>query len=421
MSGKENKQVKEERREDNGRSEKAADVTQFDYVLMGVADMHEYGQNANGAMMPQLEKVYSLKWSSTPGRSIGYTFCSMIMPNGQPDPACTRNTAQRQLDRLDKMGMKIMSAFECEFMVFEGGDVAKPMGKGKLQYANLDLLDEDIDFFLDLMDVLRGSGLPVELLNNEYDPGQYEITMQPTFGMEAADSVFLLRYGVRAFSKRRGNEATFMARPAYPQNANGFHLNHSLWTRDGQDVFFDASDPEKLSSFARHWLAGLLHHAPAICALVSPTVNCYQRLHEMLAPSEVFWSTSDRLSLVRVKSSQTEAYLENRVPSSACNPYLALAATIAAGLDGVERKLACPPQGRSKGEVKSYLPKTMAEGLGELEKDTVLKEAIGTKVVEYFISLKRDFEVKHFENNSSSDMSRAEVIAQERKYYMPFI
>nr|KAG5709576.1 hypothetical protein BaRGS_001626 [Batillaria attramentaria] len=373
-------------------------------------------------MMPQLEKIYSLKWSSTPGRSIGYTFCSMIMPNGQPDPACTRNTLQRQLDRLDKMGMKIMSAFECEFMVFEGVDTSKPKGNGQMQFASLDLLDKDIDFFLDLMDALRESGLPVELLNNEYEPGQYEITTQPTYGMEAADSVFLLRYGVRAFSKRRGNEATFMARPTYPPSGNGFHLNHSLWTRDGQDVFFDASDPEKLSSFARHWLAGLLHHAPAICALVSPTVNCYQRLHTLLSPSEVSWSKADRHSIIRVRTSQTGAYLENRVPSSACNPYLALAATIAAGLDGVERKLACPPQRHCRGATKpSFLPKTMAEGLVELEKDTVLKEAIGAKVVEYFISIKRAYEVKHFENSTASDMSRAEVIAQERKYYMPFI
>ena len=378
---------------------------------------------ANGIIMPIPGTAREMKWSSTPQRRVGHVLSTLLFSSGQPDPACSRHTALRQIARLEQLGLRVKSAYEMEFMLFEQGDTSRPMGRGRKQYSNMALLDEDLDFFLDLMDTLRGSGIPVEFFNNEFDEGQYEITLEPTYGIESPDAVFMARYGIRAFSQRRGYQATFMARPAYPQAANGFHLNHSLWTEDGKDVFFDASDPARLSAFARHWIAGLLQHSPALCTLVCPTVNCYQRFNEGLAPNIIYWNLDDRQCVFRAKTSSTGAYLENRLPSSACNPYLALAATIAAGLDGVERKLECPPPGppeERQGAVPN-LPKTLSEALDKLEEDVVLKEAVGSKVVDYFSLLKRDFEVKHFENNKTKDMSRAEVIEAERKYYMPYL
>ncbi|KAK7100788.1 hypothetical protein V1264_023670 [Littorina saxatilis] len=388
-------------------------------------DIEEYASThyANGIIMPLPDTAFEMKWSSTPKRRIGHAISSLLFSNGEQDPVCSRHTAQRQIDRLKKMGMKIKSAYEMEFMVFESEDASKPMGGGKKQYGNMELLDENLDFFLDLMDTLRDSGLPVEFFNNEFDEGQYEITMEPRTGIEAADAVFLARYGIRAFSRRRGYNSTFMARPAYPQNANGFHLNHSLWTKDGKDVFFDEADPQRLSVFARQWIAGLLHHTPGLCALFSPTVNCYQRFSSGLAPNTVYWNIDDRTCTFRAKTSSTGAYLENRLPSSACNPYLTLSATIAAGLDGVERKLECPQPGPPKEGEKAgpVIPKTLDEALDCLNKDTVLKEAVGAKVVDYFTLLKRQFEIKHFENNATPDMSKAERIEIERKYYMPYL
>ena len=417
---------------------------------------YEDSHYANGVIMPLADTARETQWSSTPGRRLGHVLSTMLLPGGEPDPACSRHTCLRQIQRLALRGLRIKSAYEMEFMVFEeGGDTSRPVGRGRKQYGNMELLDADLDFFLDLMDALRGSGIPVEFFNNEFDEGQYEITLEPTYGVDSPDAAFMARYGIRAFSQRRGYGATFMARPAYPQAANGFHLNHSLWTVAGQeDVFFDASDPLRLSAFARHWVAGLLHHTPALCALVCPTVNCYQRFSAGLAPSVVYWNLDDRTCTLRAKTSATGAYLENRLPSSACNPYLALAATIAAGLDGVERQLACPEpgppggeeegQGKGKGQGQGkglgqgqgkgqrqgkglvegevpVLPKTLSEALDCLQKDAVLKEAVGSKVVDYFTLLKRDFEVKHFENNTTKDMSRAELIEVEKKYYMPYL
>ena len=388
-------------------------------------DIKEYEDShyANGTFLPQPDTARQLCWSSTPQRTIGHVHCTLLDPKGQPDPVCSRATALRQLQRLENMGMTFKSSFEMEFMVFnDGGDPKRPLGGGKKQYANMELLDEDLDFFLDLMDTLRASGLPVEFFNNEYDEGQYEVTMEPRDGVEACDAVFLARYGIRAICRRRGYGATFMARPVYEQHANGFHLNHSLWTSDGRDVFFDAASPDRLSQFARHWVAGLLHHAPALCAIYCPTVNCYQRFGSGLAPDVVYWNLDDRLCSIRAKTSATGAYLENRLPSSACNPYLTLAATIAAGLDGVEKKLQCPQPGPPAEECKAGLrvPRTLEAALQNLKQDEVLREAVGTKVLDYFAIVK-NFEMKHMENNTSADMSKAAVVEAERKYYMPYL
>lgn len=363
-------------------------------------------------------------WCSTPSRRIGNLVCDLLYANGEQDEVCPRDTLRRQLRRLEAMGIKLRSSFECEYMVFRK-DTSEPLGGGVLQYGNADLLDQDLDFHLDLMDVMRGSGIPVEFFNGESELGQYEITMTPTEGLEAADAAFFLRYGIRAFCQRRGYRATFMTRPCFPGHSNGMHLNHSLWGSDGRDVFHDANDSQHLSTFARHWVAGLLRHGPALAALVCPTVNCYRRLCDGLAPSAIYWNLEDRLSTIRAKASKSGAYLEFRLPSSACNPYLAIAATIAAGLDGVERKLPCPDPGIPGRTVSPDnavpLPTSLTEALNALEKDVDLKNALGQKVVERFITLKRDFEIKYFQNNTTADMSTAEVTAVEAKYYMPYI
>ncbi|XP_076462927.1 lengsin-like [Babylonia areolata] len=378
---------------------------------------------ANATFLPIPSTARPLQWSSTPDRKLGHVFCTLLF-DGKPDPVCPRHTVLRQMEKLEAMGMRFKSSFELEFMMFEGGDVSKPMGGGRKQYGNMELLDDNVDFFMDLLDSLKASGVPVEFFNNEFELGQYEITLEPVEGVAAADAAFLARYGIHAFSRRRGHQATFMARPVYPLVASGFHLNHSVWTTDGRDVFHDPQDPDNLSDFARHWIAGLVHHAPALCAVVCPTVNCYQRFSSGLSPSLNFWNLDDRTCLFRAKAGSSGAYLENRLPSSACNPYLVLAATIAAGLDGVERKLPCPRPGPPTGEAEKEacrVPGSLSEALDALDKDVALKERMGPKVLDYLALLKRDMELKHFENNTTPDMSRAERVEVERKYYMPYL
>lgn len=377
----------------------------------------DYKLYPNGYLRPLPSTTRPLAWCSGPGRRFGHVMCQVDV-RGERSEACPRLAVQRQLDRLEKKGLKMKSAFEIEFMVFDGKSTEPIFGKMK-PYANFDLMDSKLEFFTDMYRVLAESGIDMEYLFPEYEPGQFEVSMKPHFGLRPADDAFLFRFGARAFSRRRGHTATFMARPIYENHTSGFHFNHSLWTQDGRDAFFKADDPLKLSTLARHWIAGLLEHAPAITALSCPTVNCYHRLHEGFAPSSVYWNVDDRLCTIRAKTSETGAYLENRVPSSACNPYLAVAATLAAGLDGVERQLACPSPGPR--EDCPALPTSLGQALDCLEKDVVLTQALGSKVVEQFVAIKREYEVKHFASRTSSDMSKAEIIAMEREHYMPFM
>nr|KAG5700801.1 hypothetical protein BaRGS_035004 [Batillaria attramentaria] len=270
-----------------------------------------------------------------------------LVPRDMINQACRDGvgiSAERQLERLGKLGLKMKSAFEMEFVVFDSKTM-EPLGGRVTPYACFDIMDRNLEFYTDLYKELADSGLAMEYLFPENEPGQFEVTMKPLFGLSSADDAFLFRYGARAFSSRRGCTTTFMGRPFHDFDSSGLHLNHSLWTEDDQDVFFDDSDAQKLSGTARHWIAGLLEHAPAITALSCPTFNCYHRLYNGCAPSKIYWNLDDRLCTIRVTTSRTGAFLENRLPSSACNPYLALAATIEAGLDGVERKLLCPPPG----------------------------------------------------------------------------
>ncbi|KAK7501230.1 hypothetical protein BaRGS_00007715 [Batillaria attramentaria] len=379
----------------------------------------EYAMFSSGYLHPLPSTCRPLAWCSAPNRRIGHVMCQMKV-KGEILEACPRRAAQRQLDRLHKMGLKMKSAFEMEFMVFDSKTM-EPLGGKVFPYANMEILDRNLEFYTDMHRVLLESGVSMEYLFPEYEPGQFEVSMKPVFGLESVDNAFLFRYGVRAFSNRRGYTTTFMGRPFYDYNTSGLHFNHSLWTKDDQDVFFDASDPLKLSGLARHWIAGLLEHAPAIAALACPTVNCYHRLHEGFAPGKIYWNEDDRLCTFRAKTSQTGAYLENRIPSSACNPYLVLAATIAAGLDGVERKLACPPPGPSGKSEPNGLPRSLGEALDFLEKDVALKSSLGSKLIEDYIAIKREFEVKQIESCTSGDMSKAERIVKEREYYMPMM
>ncbi|XP_076440692.1 glutamine synthetase-like [Babylonia areolata] len=369
----------------------------------------------NGIMRPLAGTVRPLEWCSAPKRRIGAVLCQLELGEMEKFEECPRQVAQRQVDRLAKKGFKLKSAYECEFDVVRR-DNQEPLGDCPvIPYGNLDLMDRNLDLLTDMLNVLRASGVRLEYFFPEYQAGQYEASMQPQWGVGSADDAFMFRYGVRSYCYRQGLQATFMPIP-YPNFCSaGLHFNHSLWSQDGHNVFHDPTDPLKLSTTARHWIAGLLEHAPALTALCCPTLNCYRRLGRGFAPGPIYWNIDDRLCTFRAKITGGNVYLENRVPSSAGNPYLVLAATIAAGLDGVHRQLAWPSPGcpESQEEVRR-LPGSLADALEALEKDEVLIEALGGKVVEYFLAVKQDIEIKHFQAFTADDVE----LVKQREYYM---
>ena len=144
-------------------------------------------------------------------------------------------------------------------------------------------------------DKLIASSIDVETFQTEYAPGQFEMAIKPTFGISSSDNTFRFKEAVKEMARDKGKAVTFMCRPFTDGVNNGFHYNHSLWRTDGSSAFFDGSKEEgKLSELAKHWIAGLCAHAPAMAALCCPTVNCYRRMHTTWAPHRADWGIENR-------------------------------------------------------------------------------------------------------------------------------
>ena len=330
-----------------------------------------------------------------------------------------------QLDTLwKKHGLLIKSAFEYEFDVFKEG-TTDPMGGGQNEGYCWDVRawGRHHDLFSAFVDVLEATGVEISSLMPEMLPGQWEITTEPLEGVGAGDTGFYVKNAVKGFFQSRGYTATFMSKPSVDTpGGTGMHLNHSLWSREGgteRNILLDAEDPERLSSTARHWLAGLLTHAPALTALCCPTLNCYRRLFNLGAPSKVVWAVNDRNALIRVHTARDNVFFENRLPSGPCSPYLALAATVAAGLDGLDRALTCPPAQHVHSGPQCAgpdLPKTLAQALDALEADEQLRGVLGERFVGCYVRVKRENEVQRFERAGLT--TEAQQIEFERQMYI---
>ena len=223
------------------------------------------------------------------------------------------------------------------------------------------------DFLYQMDDYLLESNINIELHQTEYSPAQIESVLQPRYGIASPDQLFQFKQGVREIAKKRSILATFMTMP-FPGVGNGLHFNHSIWNNTtGENAFYNANEDDNLSNFAKHWLAGLLKHVPALSLICGPTVNCFRRYHNAWAPDSINWDIDDRNATIRVKNDGPQGtYMENRLPGGSANPYLVLATTIAAGLDGVINKLECPPATPAD-QVKEKVPYTLQEALDALQ------------------------------------------------------
>ena len=187
-----------------------------------------------------------------------------------------------------------------------------------------------------------------------------------------------------------------MPKPLYSECCNGLHFNFSLrHSSDRTDAFTSGRDPSRLSDLAYHWLAGLLEHSAALSTLCNPTVNCYRRLHNEWTAGLAYYDLDDRHAAFRVRNTTPEAFVESRIPSGAANPYLVVAAHVAAGLDGLSRRLRCPA--RRDLERCERLPKTLELGLRALEGDEVMVRVLGEEFVQAFCFIKRSVELKKLE------------------------
>ncbi|BFZ16369.1 hypothetical protein BsWGS_19408 [Bradybaena similaris] len=373
-------------------------------------------------MLPDLSTLRPLSWLCIGDRKIGHVLCDLYNMKGHQVMSSPRAIVLKQLHDLKDLGFMIMTAYEVEFIVYQKGTL-KPFGGERKELANMMRLDTELTFYYDLMTSLLASGIPIETQMEESAPGQIEYSMRPLFGITMADSVHRLRYITKSVCDRSGLMATFMARPTIDKSNSGFHLNHSLWTLDGQNAFYDPDQDHHCSEILRHWVAGLIHHGGALTALMNPTVNCYQRLHNHFTPTDNIWNYNDRNARLRVKNKGKNVHVEERMPSSACNPYVSLAALIAAGTDGIARKLEAPPprtyrpnmSGDDMARVENPLPRSLDEALHALEKDSVLIKALGEDFVQDYAALCR-WQLRKLEHVIDKDPQ--ERYAAERDLYL---
>ena len=226
--------------------------------------------------------------------------------------------------------------------------------------------------------------------------GQHEIDLQYTDALRAADNIMTFKLAVKTLAQKNGLHATFMPKPVSGAAGSGMHVNMSLF-RDGKNAFYDEADPRHLSPLAYQFIAGLLVHVRGCCAVTNPLVNSYKRLvpgYE--APCHLAWSTGNRSALVRIPTPRgNSTRVELRSPDPACNPYLALAACLAAGLDGIEQQMTPPAPltgnlykvGDASGIQR--LPGSLEEAVRALEADSVITDALGAHVTEQYLAGKR--------------------------------
>jgi glutamine synthetase len=313
--------------------------------------------------------------------------------DGQPLQAAPRHLARRQLERLEGLGYALRSGFEYELYLADAETRAPAFQGIQIFWTVRNNFDQG--FVTGLLDSLRATGVDIITSNVEYGPGQMEINFAPRPGLAAADQAFVFKNAVKEIAQQHGYTASFMTKPYADQSASGCHYHHSLLHGDGGDnAFFDPDGPGGLSELARHWIGGQMAHAGALAALVAPTINCAKRYKlYSFAPMNVTWGHEDRTAALRVKGARgRETHLENRMPCGGSNPYLVLAAVVAAGLDGIQRRLEPPPPTAAMAYVDQEsprLPATLDEAVAAFERDETLGACLGEEFVKLFLAVKR--------------------------------
>ncbi|CAH1799603.1 unnamed protein product [Owenia fusiformis] len=375
----------------------------------------------DGPMIPQPGTFHKLPWAANGKYQVGEVLCEQNWQHDNSPTPVPRAIARQQIERLEKMGMKILSATEVEFQILEK-DTLEPVFPGQDIFVQSTMAQfEELTF--DIITNLKEVGIETENFHPEQAPGQMEIAMKPIFGLKQADNIFVMKQAIREICASKNLTATFMTTPykSYPLHPNlhafnGFHFNHSLWDiESGANKLYDATKPNGLSELGSYWIAGLLKHAPALCALQCPTVNCSRRIGQPWCPDKIIWSIGSRLVFTRVKKQgEPGLYLENRLPSAAANPYLVMASTIAAGIDGIINKMQLPIENDPNA---ASFPRTLEESLKALKEDKVMCSALGEEFVEWYTIAKTEMEVAVFKELDPTP----EALEAERKMYLKFI
>jgi glutamine synthetase len=317
-------------------------------------------------------------------------FCDITMPDGRPSPADPRNVLRRILDKAAGMGYTCYTHPEIEFFLFksmpEVGVAPIPVDQGG--YFDHTPAVVGHDFRRQAITLLEAMGISVEFSHHEGGPGQQEIDLRDADALTTADNIMTFRHVIKEVAMDQGFHASFMPKPFTDHPGSGMHTHVSLFKGE-ENAFYDAKAQYNLSNVGRSFIAGILKHAPEITAITNQWVNSYKRLHGGgEAPAVINWGPSNRGALVRLPmykpGKENSTRIEFRSPDTACNPYLAYAVMLAAGLKGVEENYVL-----SDSNDPISLPTDLNEAIIQMEKSELVRETLGEHVFEYVLRNKR--------------------------------
>ena len=348
-------------------------------------------------LWPDLDTFAILPWRPQYGK-VARLICDVHNPDGTPFVGDPRGVLKRALARAGELGFTFNVGPELEFFLFQTDEDGKPTTKtsDEAGYFDLGPLDHGESTRREICLCLEEMGFEIEASHHEVAAGQHEIDFKYTEALQAADNIMTFKLAVKTLSQKNGLHATFMPKPVHGAAGSGMHVNMSLF-RDGQNAFFDGTDSRGLSPLAYQFIAGLLEHVQGFCAVTNPLVNSYKRLvpgYE--APCHLAWSTGNRSALIRIPTPRgAGTRVELRSPDPSCNPYLAFAACLAAGLDGIQRRLTPPAESNEnlyaiaadlEAQGVRRLPASLEAAIHALEADSVVTAALGSHVTDQYVT-----------------------------------
>jgi glutamine synthetase len=353
-------------------------------------------------LRPDLSTFRVFPWTAPTGETVARMICDIYAPDGTPFAGCPRMALKKVIALAAAKGYQMKVGPEAEFFLFQTRN-GEPTTESHdtASYFDLSPVDQGEDVRREIVLALEAMGFHVEAAHHEVAPGQHEIDFRYDDVLTTADNVSTFRFVVKNVAIRNGLHATFMPKPVYGINGSGMHTHMSLFSHNS-NIFFDAKAPMQLSATCLNYIGGVLRHAKGFCAITNPLVNSYKRLvpgYE--APTNIAWSEKNRSPLVRVPAARgVSTRIELRMPDPACNPYLAFAVMLRAGLDGIDKKIdPGPPVNKNIFEMShrerrhlriDELPTNLSEALDELERDSLVRDTLGEHLFQHFLAAKRE-------------------------------
>jgi len=358
-------------------------------------------EEADMYLYPDYNTFEIFPWRPQQGR-VARMICDVHKIDGTHFEGDSRNVLKKVIKEAADMGYIFNVGPECEFFLFHTDDNGLPttISHEKAGYFDIGPADLAENVRRDMVLALEEMGFEIEASHHEVAPAQHEIDFKYDDALTTADNIITFKLAVKTIAKRHGLHATFMPKPKFGINGSGMHINMSLVTKDGKNIFADENGKIGLSEDAYHFIAGIMEHTKSMTAITNPLVNSYKRfVPGFEAPMYIAWSSTNRSPLIRIPVSRgDETRVELRCPDASANPYLVLAVCLAAGLDGIKRKLKAPEsvdcnifdmtEIRRKELGIERLPENLFDAINYMKDDKFIENILGKHIAKKYVEVK---------------------------------